>query len=133
MSDLRDRIVGSDDLRRRQVHVPEWGCDVYVRSFTGTERAAWERSTVKEVDGEVVRDLDSISTAALRLAVLTLVDESGARVFPDAADGMEALGSKSATAINRIAEAASEVNALGSDAFVEVVEDLDETPADAGS
>lgn len=126
---LREQIESHDDLERSKVHVPEWGMDVWIRLFTGSERGAWERSMVKEVDGEFVRDMDQIGQSAVRLAALCLCDESGARIFPTESDGMEVLGRKSAKAIERIAQAASELNALGAGAVTEAIEDLEETPA----
>lgn len=131
MEGLKDRIAGSNDLPIEPFHVPEWDMDVWLRMFTGSERANWERSTVKEVDGELVRDLDSIASAALRLAALTLVDEQGNRIFEDVDEGIAILGEKNAKAVTRIAEKASEINELGAGAVTEAMEDLEETPESA--
>ena len=132
MSDLKSAISAADDLKRRAVPTPEWPTadgKLYVRQMSGAERAAWARSTVvMGDDGEVVRNLDAISTAAVRLAQLTLVDESGNRIFSDSAEDFALLASKNADAIERIAEAASELNALTDDALEQAEEDLGETP-----
>jgi len=106
MALTKEAILAADDLPRRKVEVPEWGGDVYVRTMTGAERDAWEISFVPEAGGEK-RDLSNIRA---KLAVLACVDEQGKRLFDDA--DVEALGQKSASALERIVEAAGKLNAL---------------------
>lgn len=100
---LRDTILKAVDLPTVPVHVPEWNCTVYVRSFTARERDAWEASTF--VDGKVNYD-----NLRARLVVLATVDEHGKRIFQD--EDAEALGQKSAKVVDRIAEQINKLNAL---------------------
>lgn len=100
----RDQILDADDLQRKEVTVKEWGGSVFVRSMTGSERDAWEQSIIAGAE----RNLDNIRA---RLVVLTAVDAEGRRIFEN--DDADALGKKSAKALDRLFAAASRLNGLG--------------------
>ena len=103
MSLTKDQILRADDLPREQVDVPEWGGSVFVRTMTGAERDAFEQSIVEDSG----RNLANLRA---RLAVLTVVDADGARLFADS-DAM-VLGGKSAAALSRVFNVAQRLNAL---------------------
>ncbi len=103
----RDQILQANDLPRERVDVPEWGGVVYVRTMTAQERDDFEQSTLGE-DGR-----PSMGNIRARLAVCTVVDEDGNRLFEDG--DAEALGRKSASAVNRIFEVAQRLNRLRAD------------------
>ena len=107
-----ETILAAADLPREMVTVPEWGGMVYVRTMTGGERDAWELSLT---DGEK----RNLSNVRARLAVLVMVDEFGARLFRD--DQADALGEKSAAALDRIFDVAIRLNKLSQ----QDVEDLE--------
>lgn len=100
----RDAILGADDLKREAVDVPEWGGQVLISVMTGAARDAWEQS----IAGKGGRP--DVSNIRARLVAACAVDESGARLFTDA--DAEALGSKSAAAIERCAKVAQRLNGL---------------------
>ena len=105
----RDQILGADDLGLVEVSVPEWGGSVSLRVMRGHERDAFE----------VRMSAEDRANVRARLAALSIVDEAGVRLFSD--DDIEALGEKSASALNRVFERAMSLNGF-TDADVEALE-----------
>ena len=100
-------ILAAQDLQTEDVEVPEWGGAVRVRSFTGRERDAFEASMVRG-DGRD-RRVDLTNMRA-RLVGLTVIDESGQRLFTD--EEADLLGAKSGAALDRIFAIAQKLNGL---------------------
>jgi len=98
----RDEILQAQDLETVEVAVPEWGGVVRVRGLTGAERDALEAEAA-----ELRRPLDNFRA---RYVARCIVDENGERIFSD--EDIEALGRKSAAALNRVFEAAVRLSAL---------------------
>jgi hypothetical protein len=111
----RDAILAAEDLRREPVPVPEWGGTVYVRTMTGTERDAWEMMAFTVKDGEASVNRDNIRA---RLAALTVCDETGELLF--SVDDIDALGKKSAPALDRVYAVAQRVNAVSAEDIKEL-------------
>jgi hypothetical protein len=103
MTLTRDMILEAADLKREPVNVPEWGGDVYVSSFTGTERDAFE---AKLAEGK-----GAMKNIRALLVAYCAVDEHGNRIFQD--KDAEVLGRKSAIALNRVFEVAMRLNGIG--------------------
>ena len=99
----KDAILGATDLPLERVEVPEWSGAVYLRTMTGAERDAF--------DAEVLSAPDRHINARARLVIRVLVDADGNRLFADA--DAEALGAKSAAALNRLFDAACRLNGFG--------------------
>ena len=100
-------ILAAQDLQTEDVEVPEWGGAVRVRSFTGRERDAFEASMVRG-DGKD-RKVDLTNMRA-RLVGLTVIDETGQRIFTD--DEVDLLGAKSGAALDRVFAVAQKLNGL---------------------
>ena len=100
-------ILAANDLKSEDVEVPEWGGAVRVRSFTGRERDAFEASMVRG-DGRD-RRVDLTNMRA-RLVGLTVIDESGQRLFTD--EEADLLGAKSGAALDRVFAIAQKLNGL---------------------
>ena len=100
-------ILAAQDLQTEDVEVPEWGGAVRVRSFTGRERDAFEASMVRG-DGRD-RRVDLTNMRA-RLVGLTVIDESGQRLFTD--EEADLLGAKSGAALDRVFAIAQKLNGL---------------------
>ena len=109
----RDSILNADDLPFEDVHVPEWGGMVRVRTLTGRERDEFEAGILSGPTGERIVVHDNLRA---RLVSLTVVDEKGKRVFTT--KDMEPLGLKSAAALDRIFSVSMRLNGL-SDVDVE--------------
>ena len=100
-------ILAAQDLQTEDVEVPEWGGAVRVRSFTGRERDAFEASMVRG-DGKD-RKVDLTNMRA-RLVGLTVIDETGQRLFTD--EEVDLLGAKSGAALDRVFAIAQKLNGL---------------------
>ena len=86
----RDAILGAHDTALVSVDVPEWGGTVYVKPMSGRDRDAYD---LEIVSGKTVN-------MRARIAVRVVCDANGVALFtPEDAD---ALGAKSATALDRI-------------------------------
>jgi hypothetical protein len=104
----RADILGADDLPREVVAVPEWRGDVTITTLGAADRFALSRWLVA-ASSEAFEDV-------AHLLALTLIDDSGARLFSE--DDVKALLSKNPTVILRLYHVAVRLNRLG-DAEVE--------------
>jgi len=100
-------ILSANDLQTEDVEVPEWGGAVRVRSFTGRERDAFESSMVRGDGRDHKVDLTNMRT---RLVGLTVIDETGQRLFTD--EEVDLLGAKSGAALDRVFAVAQKLNGL---------------------
>jgi hypothetical protein len=113
----REEILAKTTLRSELVSVPEWGGTVRVRELTGAERDEYEASLVKMQDGGKKTHL-TMDNARARLASLSIVDESGARVFTD--DDIVRLGKLSASALDRVFDVAGRLSKITAEDFKEL-------------
>lgn len=104
----RDAILGASDIRTEQVEVPEWGGAVLVGTMSGTARDAWEQSLIRRVGTKTEPNLENVRA---RLVAATVVDEAGVPIFGQA--DLEALGRKSAAALERVCKVAQRLNGIG--------------------
>lgn len=103
----RDDILKARDIATEVVPVPEWGGEVIVSGLSGAERDAFEESILIMRQKKVSYNLDNIRS---KLCSLGIKDESGARIFSDS--DVEALGRKSAAALDRVFTAIQRLSAL---------------------
>jgi hypothetical protein len=122
----RDAILQVSDLKTEVVMVPEWGGSVMVRGMTGAERDAFEKSVLvrKGKNTEV-----NMANARAKLVALTVVDETGKRLFNDA--DVAALGQKSASALDRIFSVAGRLSGITDEDVHELTEEIKASPFDA--
>ncbi len=108
----RDQILTAHDRKTETVVVPEWGGEVLVSVMSGEQRDAYE-SMITEVDakGRAVHKLENLRA---KLVACCVVDESGGLIF--SASDITALGRKSASALQRVYEAAVKLNRVTEDA-----------------
>lgn len=110
----REDILSADDLVTVPVEVPEWGGVVYVRTMTGAERDEFEAGLVEiKSQGKEVKSTINTQNVRARLIAVTIVDDSGERIF--SAEDVEKLGQKSAAAVDRVFTVAQELNGLTED------------------
>lgn len=124
----RDQILAVEDLKRETIDVPEWGGEVIVKSLTGAERDAFEDSVVKQ-RGKT-RELN-LRNARARLVSLSLIDESGSRLFSDG--DVEALGRKSAAALDRVFAAAQRLSGLTENDIDELAKNSESGQSDSST
>lgn len=101
----RDAILGATDIKRELVAVPEWGGDVYVGMMNGAARDMF--------DAQIVNKKTGSQNIRAKLAAATVQDEEGTLMFSIA--DIEALGKKSAAALQRVYEVAVRLNRMGAD------------------
>lgn len=115
-----EQILGTaGNLRRERVDVPEWGGHVFVRELTGKERDEYETSIVSiGPDGQPKMHSENMRA---KLAALSIVNESGERVFTT--KQAAALGDLSAAALDRVLDTAKTLSRIGEDELEAVGKD----------
>jgi hypothetical protein len=112
MSRIADLVAKADDLSTEIVKVPEWGCEIGVRTMDGHGRNSYiERWNATQESG----DKEQVIMAEIELIIACAFDpEDDSLVFMPSDQAM--LKSKSGAVIARLAAAALRVNALDVDA-----------------
>jgi hypothetical protein len=105
----RDWILKKEDLEKELVEVPEWGGSVWIRCMTASERDAWEASVVT-MDAKGKQQKPDLRNLRAKLVVRCACDEAGERLFQDA--DVEAVGEKSAAAIDRLYSVAARLSKI---------------------
>jgi len=120
----KESILAVQDVVTEIVEVPEWGGAVRVRGLTGAERDAFEGEVIHRNGRDVTTNTRNMRA---RLVVLSVVDEAGNRLFgfPD----IEALGAKSARALDRIFSVAMRLSGLRDEDVEDLTERFDATPS----
>lgn len=99
----RDSILEMNDRATQEVDVPEWGGTVIIREWSLPERGAFVEVMEKRSSGEM-----SMGDAMALCVVLSVVDESGSRIFTD--KDVAPISRKSGKAAERIFSAAMALN-----------------------
>lgn len=120
----KESILAVHDVVTEVVEVPEWGGAVRVKGLTGAERDAFEGEVIQRSGRDVTTNTRNMRA---RLVVLSVVDDEGKRLFgfPD----IEALGAKSARALDRIFSVAMRLSGLRDEDVEELTERFDATPS----
>lgn len=122
----KSAILGVNDLKHEDVHVPQWGGSVRVRTMMGLERDEFRTAISQGAGGTPVGKFSAALLAAC------IVDESGARLF--SADDMAELQKKSAASLDAPAAVAMRLNGLGGGAVEAAVKNSESgQSADSGS
>jgi hypothetical protein len=104
-------ILAADDMGLKQVSVPEWGGDVFVRVMSVGERDAYERMWMGKKDSGV----DNFRTEYL---ARVLCDEKGALLF--SRDQVSQLANKSGAVMGRLFDEALKHNKMSSEDVAEL-------------
>ena len=108
----REQILAANDRPSEEVDVPEWGGSVRVASMSGTTRDRFETSIVTAA-GET-----DLTNMRAKLVAACVVGEDGLPLFTQA--DVEALGHKSAVALERVVQVAQRLNRMGNKALEEL-------------
>lgn len=129
MSDLltRDEILAAEDIQSEVVEVPEWGGSVIVKGLSGTERDAFERTIIRNIDGKGPAKSDLRNFRA-KLAAWSIVDEDDKRIFTKA--DVNALGNKSAAALQRVFNVAQRLSGLSEEDVEELTKNSENGQSD---
>ena len=119
---MRDTIFAKSDIPAEQTHVPEWGLDVEVRGMTGLDRTRILDMALT-ANGNV-----NLSVVYPEIIIGTCFDpETGEKVFEP--DDREAILSKSAQAIDRLAQVGMRLSGFTEEAADEAGKRFPDTPA----
>lgn len=115
----REDILNAPDLETEEVEVPEWGGMVLIKGLTGQERDEFEASVVDRRGKKVKMNMDNLRA---RLVALSVVDGEGKRIFRRT--DVEALGKKSAAALDRVFSASMRLSGMREEDVEELVENF---------
>lgn len=125
----REAVLGAADRKTEDVAVPEWGGTVRVRALSGVERDAYEAGIVQlRADGSRSVNMRNLRG---RLVSLSCIDEEGRRLFTD--EDAIALGDKSASALERVFDAARKLSGLSEGDVEELAEGFDAAPSEGST
>lgn len=120
----KDAILSAIDIGYDEVDVPEWGGTVRIRGLSGDERDRYEQSIVTFKGSQ---PQPKFAGARARLVAWSIVDEKGDRLFNDRE--VDALGRKSAQALERVYNAARRLSGLTEEDIEELVGNSDSVPS----
>lgn len=123
------QILAADDLVTEDLDVPEWGGTVRLCTLTGEQRDEFESSQVEiNKKGQPKQNMANLRA---RLVALVVVDENGNPAFSkyDIPD----LGRKSAKALDRVFEKASDMNGFSEEDIQELAEGFGPGPSGAST
>lgn len=112
-------ILGANDIAHEIVEVPEWKGAVMVYGLTGDERDEFEGS-LSEKRGKSYELV--LAHIRAKLCSLAIRDEHGKRLFTDTQ--VEALGRKSASALQRVFSVAQRLSGMTDEDVDELANDL---------
>lgn len=107
MTLTREAILSANDLPTQLVHVPEWGGDVLIRSMTGAQRDEYEQQCLATRGADNAINMRNLRA---RLVVFCAADADGNPIFGPG--DVEALGAKSAAALDRLFDVAQRLNRM---------------------
>lgn len=121
-----DEILGMDDIPTEEVVVPEWqGRTVLVCGMTAAGKNAYEASLV-EIKGTTRKV--RMENATAKLLVRTLVNRQRQPLFTESQ--IEKLGTKSAAALERLAQVALRLSSMRVSDMEELVKNSDAAQSD---
>ncbi len=120
----RAAILSAQDLPTVEMEVPEWGGWVLVRSLTAGERDNFE-AEITQMNGRNTR-LNARNIRA-KLVAAVVVDDEGRPLFT--LGDVEALGQKSAKALDRVFGKAAELAGMREADVQELAENFAAAPA----
>jgi hypothetical protein len=110
----RQQILDVEDIKTEEVEVPEWGGTLVVKMMTGAERDRFEAS-IYGPSGKA-----KIDNIRAKLVAQTVIDpETGEKMFSPA--DIDALGNKSAAALDRVFTASKKLSKITEDDVEELV------------
>ena len=118
----KDDFLKADDLAPEEIDLsdlPGYTGTVLVRGLTGRQRDEFEASIMERRGKQMVPNVANIRA---KLIAKCVVDEDGERLFSDA--DAEALGAKSAAALDRIYETAARLSGLSDEDVEEMAENF---------
>ena len=107
----KEQILAAPDLKVVDVDVPEWGGIVRVSQITAAARCTLT-TLIRDKDGKVLPTAELNRMVTIGLCALAIVDDQGNQLFTE--KDIEALGKKSAPALDRVFNIADDLNGVTS-------------------
>ncbi len=126
----KDQILAADRKKFEDVEVKEWGGTVRLQELSASERDLWESEQIIVLSDGAGAKFNP-KHARARLVVRSLVDEQGKRLFKD--DEVAAVGSLSASTMQKLFNKARRLNAISADDMKELEGNSDAAPSAGGS
>jgi hypothetical protein len=105
---LRDKILGMNDLKHQPCPIPEWDCTIIIKEMTGQQRARLLQNAVDVTTGKM--DLEKMYP---ELAIYSCMHpDTGQPIFQ--IEDRDFLNTKSGAALERIAGIAMQLSGLSS-------------------
>jgi len=118
----REEILNADDQTVERVFISNWNGYVYVKSLSGKERDQFERDIVTWKGKGKNTKAEMKDNIRARLVALTVVDPDTKKPVFSTKD-VEALGNKSAAALDTIYDAAQRLSKLSDEDVEELAEE----------
>lgn len=124
---LREQIFSAKDIPSEMVEIPEWECSVEVRGMSGADR-----TRIIEIAGSANNGGLNLQVVYPEIVIATAHDpETGEKVF--SVDDRDALMSKSAIAVDRLALVGMKLSGFTEEAQVNSGKQFPEESAEAVS
>lgn len=122
----KDDILRADDIRFKDVDVPEWGGKLRVRGLTSEEMLDFGLEIAEGTNPQQPGNVRMKREHFMRIVTMVVVDAEGANIF--STEDMDALGKKSLAPIQRIVETSMELSGFTEDAQSEMGKSSKEVP-----
>lgn len=109
----REEILAADDVVRRDVPVPEWGGTVCVQSWDGARRDRFEAAVIELKGRRAAVNTRNVRARAVAWSVVDPESPVGAPRYLFSSQDIDALGEKSAKALDRVFGVVQELSGLG--------------------
>lgn len=120
----KDQILSADDLKTKDVVVPQWGGTVRLRTMTASERDRFENMVFVGKDKN-----ERMADIRATLLSLCIVDEKNNLVFSE--KDIKALGGKSAAAVDLLFSEAQKLNAVTDQDIEDAVKNSEATQGES--
>lgn len=97
----------------KKVEIDGWPEPVYIRKWTGADRAKFLEKTISTESGNPEIKADNFYTEAMNMVLFSLSDEEGKRVFED--NELEIVMQIEATTLDKLVDEITKFNGLGED------------------
>lgn len=133
MNLTKDAIIQAQDFSLVPMDVPEWGGRIYLRKWTGKDRALFFSKSIRPEGDSAGIDWDTLFDNMVLAVALSVCDEGGSRIFNTSEADMSLLGSKNGDVIQRIYTEALKINGMGQDAVEDAAKNSTTIPNESSS
>jgi len=122
----RDSILNARDFGLKEVEVPEWGGEVYLRKWSAKDRSAYISKSVNVDEGGGHVNYETIFDGQVWAVAMSLCDEEGKRLFTD--DEIDLLAAKNGDVIQKLCEEVFKLNGLAEKSVEEAAKNSESNP-----